>query len=121
VNRVEIGRWGEGQAEAEYLRRGFRVVARNFRVRPYEMDLILENGVYLVFCEVKTRRSNQYGLPGEAVTLTKQRHLLNVASFYLSQHPTSLQPRMDVCEVWYSGRNEPVLRRIHIIENAFGE
>lgn len=122
MNRAEIGAWGEEQARMEYEKSGFRLVQRNYRVRPYEIDLILENGTYLVFCEVKTRKTSRYGQPCEAVTPQKQQRLLAAASYYLSQHPTLLQPRLDVCEILYRmERNGPVAERIHIIENAFGE
>jgi putative endonuclease len=59
------------------------VVARNWRCRDGELDLVVRRGVQLVFVEVKTRTSDRFGLPAEAVTAAKQRRLRGLAARFL--------------------------------------
>ena len=114
-----LGKWGERLA-ADFLRRdGWRIVETNYRCRMGEIDLIAEKGRYLVFVEVKLRKGARYGLASEAVTHNKRQRLRTTAELYLSEHPTRLQPRFDVIEVYApQGMNtlEPGISRI---ENAF--
>lgn len=79
------GRLGEEAAVRHLLGLGWRIVARNFRVRGGELDIIAEDGGTLVFVEVKTRASTRRGLPGEAVTPAKARRLVHAACAYLTQ------------------------------------
>ena len=65
--RADTGRRGELAAETRYVARGYRVVARNWRCRLGELDLVLARGSALVICEVKTRRGSRYGGGYEAV------------------------------------------------------
>lgn len=114
-----LGQWGEDRT-AEWLQgRGWRIAARNFRCRLGEIDLIAENERYLAFVEVKLRKNGQYGAACEAVTPSKQRKLRLAAEFYLMYHPTALQPRFDVAEVYaplgiHTGKPD-----IYYIDNAF--
>ncbi len=85
---------------ARFLRdKGFEILAANFRCRHGEIDIIAADRAYIAFVEVKTRQSDSIYAPREAVTVQKQRRLIRTAGFYLSQHPTALQPRFDVIEV----------------------
>lgn len=96
---VSKGAMGEILA-ARFLReKGYTICSSNFRCRMGEIDIIASNKKYLVFAEVKTRREDSRYLPREAVTITKQRKLLQTAAMYLSRFPTDLQPRFDVIEV----------------------
>lgn len=96
---VSKGAMGEILA-ARFLReKGYTICSSNFRCRLGEIDIIASDKQYLVFAEVKTRREDSRYLPREAVTLTKQRKLLQTAAMYLSRFPTKLQPRFDVVEV----------------------
>src|SRR5919106_435525 len=70
--RPELGRRGEDLAESVYRRLGFDIVQRNYRCRQGEIDLIARRGRVLVFCEVKTRRTDMWGTPAEAVGFRKQ-------------------------------------------------
>ena len=79
----ELGRRGE-EAAAQYLaRQGMQVVARNWRCRAGEIDLILTDAGTLVFCEVKTRRGHGYGYPLDAITYQKRARLRRLVSAYL--------------------------------------
>ncbi len=113
------GAWGEKIA-AQYLRKqGYKTVAMNFSCRYGEIDIIAENGEFLIFAEVKLRKDVSHGEPKEFVTFTKQSRLRATAQWYLSQHPTDLQPRFDVVEILAPQGEKTREPMIHHLENAF--
>ena len=81
--RLRLGAAGEERAAAWYRAHGYAVVARNWRCKEGEIDLICARGRTLVICEVKTRSSLAYGHPAEAVTPTKQKKLRTLALLWL--------------------------------------
>src|SRR5579863_2788673 len=87
--RQGLGRMGERLAAEMLMREGYAILERNFRCCYGEIDLIAEDGQDLVFVEVKTRRGVAYGRPEEAVTLRKQRKVVQVATYYLDMHACS--------------------------------
>ncbi len=114
-----LGPWGEALA-AEYLRKkGYRIEAMNYRTRHGEIDIIAANRRYLVFCEVKLRKSADFAAAREFVDTHKQQRLRTTALLYLAQNETTLQPRFDVIEI-YAPQGVQT-RRPHItqMENAF--
>lgn len=114
-----LGRWGEDLA-ANYLRnKGFRIVAANWRCRFGEIDLIAEDGIYLCFVEVKLRKSAAFGTAGAFVDRRKQDRLRTAAMLYLSRHPTGLQPRFDVMEIYAPLGIDTENPEILYLENAF--
>ncbi|MGE3622143.1 MAG: YraN family protein [Acidimicrobiia bacterium] len=78
-----MGRRGEDLAAAWYARHGGVVVARNWRCRDGELDLVVRDGPWLVFVEVKARTSDRFGHPAESVTPAKQRRLRRLAMRFL--------------------------------------
>ena len=105
---------------AEQLRRdGWTIVARNFRCRMGELDLVAENGTFLAFVEVKLRKDGRFGSACEAVTPSKQHKLRIAAQYYLMSYPTKLQPRFDVAEVYAPQGVRTESPAIYYIENAF--
>ncbi len=118
MDKQSLGQFGEEQA-ARYLRRRFyTILARNYRCRFGEIDLIAKRGGVLAFVEVKLRRDDAHGEAREFVTARKQQRVLAAAELWLSQNETALQPRFDVIEVYAPrGADGPV--RINHIENAF--
>ena len=76
---------GEGLAAEWYVEHGYDVVARNWRCREGEIDLVVAGHGAVVFCEVKARSSDRYGLPAEAVTPAKQRRLRQLAARFLAE------------------------------------
>lgn len=107
--RQGLGRTGERLAAEALVSRGYRILERNFRCSSGEIDLVAEEGQDLVFVEVKTRRGNMYGLPEEAVTLRKQRKLVQIATHYLDLHTCSERSwRIDVVAVQLSQRGQLV-------------
>ena len=98
-----LGVWGEERAAAFLENRGLRIVARGFRCRFGEIDLVAEDHDVLVFCEVKTRRPGSLGLPQEAVSRNKQRKLIKTAGWYLSRSGWDGGVRFDVLAVTPAG------------------
>ena len=96
---VSKGALGEIMADRFLRDKGYTIQSSNFRCRMGESDIIATDKRYVAFVEVKTRKEDARYLPREAVTITKQRKLLQTAALYLSRFPTALQPRFDVIEV----------------------
>ena len=85
MSNQSFGKQGENAA-AEYLKNlGYKILARNFRTRWGEIDIVCRDEDCLVFAEVKTRVDESFGAPEAAVTRTKQQHLVKAAQIYLSQ------------------------------------
>lgn len=98
--RLALGRAGEDLAAAWYEARGYDIVARNWRVREGELDIVARRGSLLVFCEVKARRTTSYGLPAEAVTPDKQARVRRLAAIYLRRDGCRVRElRFDVAAV----------------------
>ena len=114
-----LGQWGEEQAAQWLTQRGWRILAKNFRCRMGEIDLVAENGTYLAFVEVKLRKDDRFGSACESVTPAKQRRLRVAAEYYLMGHPTELKPRFDVAEVYAAQGIHTKQPDIYYIENAF--
>lgn len=113
ATRNEIGRAGEDRAAAWYEANGFQVVARNWRVRAGEIDLILARGGLVVFCEVKRRTSGRYGTGAEAVVWRKQQRIRTVALHWLDQAGHRVpEIRFDVAQVDADGA-------VEVIEGCF--
>ena len=96
TNRT-AGAWGEDLALRYLIRRGYRLLARNYRKRRGEIDLIVRDDDTLVFVEVKLRRSTGFGGPLEAVTARKQATIRSLAEQYLAEdRPDYESLRFDV-------------------------
>ena len=108
--RGQLGRRGEELACERLAALGLRIVARNWRCRSGEIDLVAAGPDLLVFCEVKTRRGNGYGTPAEAVTAAKRARLRQLAAAYLAavQHPPC-KVRFDVVAVNWPRGGVPVV------------
>lgn len=91
--RAELGRRGEDLAAAYLTERGHVLLARNWRCRGGELDLVSTDGDRLVVSEVKTRSGTGYGVPAEAVTGAKAARIRRLAQVWLTEH------RMRFCEV----------------------
>ena len=96
TNRT-AGAWGEDLALRYLIRRGYRLLARNYRKRRGEIDLIVRDDDTLVFVEVKLRRSTGFGGPLEAVTARKQATIRSLAEQYLAENQPDFETlRFDV-------------------------
>ena len=94
------GAWGEALAAAYLQKKKYRLLSSGYRCRFGEIDLIVCNREYLVFVEVKLRKSAGFAQAREFVDYHKQNRLRTTAQMYLSQNPTQLQPRFDVIEIY---------------------
>ena len=114
-----VGSWGEAIA-AEFLRKKrYTLVAAGYRCRFGEIDLIARDRNYLVFVEVKLRKSSGFAKAMEYVDNRKQDKIRLTASLYLSQNPTSLQPRFDVIEIYAPEGTLTLHPEIRHMEDAF--
>lgn len=84
--RQQLGRWGENVAAIHLESIGYQILARNWRSRQGEIDLIAKVGEVIAFVEVKTRRGSEYGLPEEALTAAKANQVIRLAEEYLMQN-----------------------------------
>lgn len=100
--RHELGKTGENIVKEYLIKEGYKIVALNFRYKKYEIDIIAKDKEEIVFIEVKTRSSKDYGMPAEAVTKLKQKHILKTAKYYLHIYKMeNIYTRFDVIEVYY--------------------
>jgi putative endonuclease len=112
-----IGKWGESLAADFLSEKGYKILARNVRTEYGEIDLIVTRGDVLIFVEVKTRTSNEFGYPEDAITNKKKEHLLASAQAYLQNHSEFEGDwRIDVIAIWRKDRNAP--QQIIHFENA---
>jgi putative endonuclease len=86
VSTQAIGKRGEDLAARFLERRGLAILARNFRCRGGEIDLVCRDGRSLVFVEVRLRRAGGYGGAGASITARKQRRIVLAARHYLAAH-----------------------------------
>lgn len=115
----ELGLWGEAQTAKELKRRGYRILETRWRCRQGELDLIAADHTYICFVEVKLRKNDRFAPARAFVTRSKLQKIRAAALLYLAGHPTDLQPRFDVAEVYApegTGTRDP---EIHYLENVF--
>lgn len=116
MNKTEIGRIGE-EAVCHYLTdRGYSILVRNYRIKGGEIDIIAENGDYIAFVEVKSRKPDSLVSGFEAVNKRKRGLIIKTASDYCCKHPNLLQPRFDVAQVVIDGGR---VLGIDYISNAY--
>lgn len=116
-HREVLWRGSEEAAWKAYRRRGYRLVARNWKCRLGELDLIVARGGVVAFCEVKSRASPRLGGPHDSVTPAKQRKVRALAEAFIGTRPVGkARYRFDVASVMMTpdGRAD-----VHIFEDAF--
>lgn len=115
----ELGAWGEEKAAAFLKKQGLRILERNYRCRYGELDIIAEDDDFLIFAEVRLRKSTRFGTPEETVDARKQQKLRLAAESYLQEHPTMKQPRFDVVALYAKDGMETSPLPVRYIKNAF--
>ena len=120
-HRSALGIRGEQATLDLYRRRGFTLVARNWRCSIGEVDLVVRRRDLLVFCEVKTRTSSRHGGGFEAVDARKRRKLRALAEVFLLTHGAgATSVRFDVASVAVRGGATPAGdARVELFEDAF--
>lgn len=122
--RVGLGRRGEEVAAAYLASLGWEIVARNWRTRAGELDIVARDGPWLVFVEVRARRAGRQGAvptagaPEESVTPRKQRQLIAMSESYLFELPFDGPVRVDIIALELSGDGTVV--RLNHIRDAIG-
>ena len=117
MDRQEVGRLGEKLAQRFLKRRGYRVRETNFHCREGEIDIVAQQRDCLVFIEVRTKSSLDFGTPEESITRAKKETLIASALTYVDTHqnlPSSW--RIDVVAIEIDDKGKA--KRIELIENA---
>jgi len=117
MNRQEVGKIGEKMAQKFLKKRGYRVREINFHCRGGEIDIVAQQRDCLVFIEVRTKRSLDFGTPEESITQAKKEKLIALALTYIDTHQNlpSLW-RIDVVAIEVDDKGKA--KRIELIENA---
>ena len=115
-NSHSTGIQGEEVASQYLVKKGYKILERNYRYKHYEIDIIAERGNTIVFCEVKTARTERFGPAIMWVTPEKIKHISSAAVEYIATHDTNgFSFRFDVIGLEVKGRKT----HINHIENAF--
>ena len=123
IKAVTIGDLGEKYA-AEYMEKhGYKIVGRNYHSKFGEIDIIARKDEYIIFCEVKARRSVAFGYPSEYVDFRKRQKIIKTAYKYIEENNIESAVRFDVCEIFHTetANGEIKLESINYIEGAFEE
>lgn len=89
----KYGAFAEEQASRLLIKKGYKIIDRNYRTRYAEIDIVATDNESLVFVEVKARRNSKFGAPEEAVTPGKIRKIIKAGELYALSH-TGLPKRM---------------------------
>lgn len=117
IARQVFGKAGEDRAVEELERRGYAILARRYRTRHGEIDIVARDQETIVFVEVKARTGGDFGSAVEAVTAWKQRRLISMANDYLVRGRLTDRPcRFDVVAIDGTGE----ARRVTVYRHAFG-
>jgi len=109
----KLGGLGE-QIAADFLQKnGYKILERNFLIRGGEVDIIAIDKDVLVFIEVKTRSSNAFGTPAEAITYFKLKSIIKTAQFFVLSYPNlPKQLRIDAVSVSFDLTGKPIIEHI---------
>lgn len=118
TRRQEIGKLGEELAEQYLKTQGYKILVRNYRYKRQEIDIIAQDGPVICFVEVKTRSSDSFGLPEEAVDKTKRRKISQIVLTYIKRYQLQDRDfRFDVVSVMLT--EEGKLAEVNLIKDAF--
>ncbi len=116
AHNLSLGDKGEEIACQYLVKKGYRIRGKKWRSKTGEIDIIVEKGGVFVFVEVKTRMSNVFGYPEEAVTEIKRRHLIQTTELYCQMHRITTACRIDVIAIEMGGTLPDIVH----IENITG-
>lgn len=114
----DLGKQGEQKALTFLEERDYEIVAANWQEHKFELDIIAIDNDEIVFVEVKTRATDFFGSPEEAVTIAKQQHLIEGANYYLEQNEIDLNARFDVIAIVLN-ENKTIISHIKDAFSAF--
>lgn len=117
LDRIGLGKSGENLACRELQRLGYAILARRYRTRYGEIDVVARDGPTIVFVEVKARTTDRYGVPAEAVTLDKQARITAMAEDYITRRGLAGAPcRFDVVAITFGTEGR---LNVEVIKSAF--
>lgn len=117
--RRTLGQRAEALASAYLQDRGYTIVARNWRRREGELDLVMSREGLCIFVEVRSRTGVDRGHPLETVNASKRAQIIRAACLYLDEEkPQALAFRFDVVGVTFSATDQSSVEIVHI-EDAF--
>lgn len=100
MDNKELGKWGEEKASAFLLKQGYEIIKKNYNTKIGEIDIIARINNILVFIEVKTRRTTNYGTPEAAVDINKQKKIRKVAECFILNYSQKYETiRFDVVSI----------------------
>jgi putative endonuclease len=111
----DFGKLGEELAVNYLIGKGYEILERNWHNIHKEVDIIAKDGQFLVFVEVKARRSSEYGEPDLAVTKRKQQMLIAAANAYITRNKLDVEARFDIVSIIFKDGES----MIDHIEDAF--
>jgi putative endonuclease len=123
-SRQNKGQAGEDTAVDFLTGNGLKILERNFRCPPGEIDIIAKHGQTIVFVEVRTRHTKGFGTPEESITALKRSRLIRAAQWYLKQHKLyNTSARFDVVTIRWNSDNlnspvNPVRNPVNPVKNA---
>jgi len=103
TDKQQFGRKGEELALAFYKENKYTILEKNWQQNHLEVDIIVKNDETIVFCEVKTRSGNAFGVPQQSVTKPKQQNIIRAANYYVLKHQISLEVRFDIITIVFNG------------------
>jgi len=108
MNKLETGRAGEDEAVNFLKRKRYKILERNFRTKFGEIDIIAKKGKEIIFIEVKTRKTTEFGYPEEAIDKEKQEHIKKVASYYIQKKKVKNPIAFEVLSVLIKGEEKEI-------------
>ncbi|WP_206458931.1 YraN family protein [Anaerovorax sp. IOR16] len=103
---MSLGKWGEGVAASYFIKKGYKILEKNYSCCFGELDLIVQSKNVICFVEVKTRRNLKFGEPYESITKKKKKHIHKTIQYYLmKKNLDNYEFRIDVIEILVLYRN----------------
>ncbi|MES2837464.1 MAG: YraN family protein [Bacteroidota bacterium] len=108
----ELGKQGEELAVIYLQKNGYAILEKNWRYKKAEIDIIAKHNNTLIFVEVKTRETNYFGEPFEAVTSKKEALFNDAAEAYLEEKNLENEVQFDIISIVVSGKSKPLINHI---------
>ncbi len=116
----DLGKLAEDLAAEFLLKKGYKILARNFRFQKAEIDIIAEKDNLIIVAEVKARSTDAFMLPQEAVTKTKIKSIVSAANYYLEEFNKNQEVRFDIISVLPDEKGKLIIEHIIDAFEAFG-
>jgi putative endonuclease len=120
-SNISTGKQGEDAAARFLQQHGYRILARNWRHKRCEVDIIAEDNISIVIAEVKTLKQGSQDIPENRVDAHKEKMLSDAAEAWLEAHPTEKELRFDIIAVSLDANNQPTIRHFRDAFYPLGE